>query len=223
MYQEKGGRPDLYKVKMKADVDEWDESAQHIIVVDKRADSLTVVGTLRMVSNLTLREGQPFYTEQAFDVSKLRAHYPSMLELGRFCIDPSGRNGVILLLIWKLAMQFIVSNKIDVMLGCASFPGTDIEVHREVFTYLYKNTLAPMDLMPAPIKGHVDIKNLIIGTPQPSDAIRDVPTLLRGYLKLGAKTSETAIIDPVFNSTFICIYVDASTMISKNTTLVSAR
>jgi L-ornithine Nalpha-acyltransferase len=223
MYQEKGGRPDLVKAKMKADIDEWDASAQHIIVLDRKGKTLKVVGTLRLVSNLTLKEGQRFYTEAAFDLSKLRNHYPCMLELGRFCIDQTGRNGAILLLIWKFAMQFIVTNRIDVMLGCASFPGTDIQSHREVFTYLYNNNLAPEALMPEPIKDYVEIENILINDVDFDVAARDVPTLLRGYLKLGARTSSAAIIDPVFNTTFLCIYVDASSMISKNTTLVTAK
>jgi len=39
-----------------------------------------------------------------------------------------------------------------------------------------------------------------------------VPTLLRGYLKLGAKVSDSAIIDPEFNTTFLCIFVDSNKM-----------
>ena len=149
MYAEKGGRPDLHKVKEKADIDEWDPQAFHIIVTDKRAETLKIVGTLRLVSNLCLAPDQAFYTEHAFDISGLREHYDSLLELGRFCIDPGGRNGVILMLIWKYAMAFIATNKIGVMFGCASFPGTDIEAHREVLTYLHDNNLASPALMPA--------------------------------------------------------------------------
>ena len=46
------------------------------------------------------------------------------------------------MLIWKYAMQFIVSNKIDVMFGCASSAGTDVEKYRDVLTRLFKNNLA---------------------------------------------------------------------------------
>jgi len=223
MYAEKGGRPDLQKVKNKADIDEWDDCAHHIVVVDNKNKPSKVVGTLRLVSNLSLVEDQLFYTEEAFDLSALRNHYPSMLELGRFCIDPRGRNGVILMLIWKYAMQFIVTNKIDVMFGCASFPGTDIDRHRDVLTYLYQNNLAPNELMPIPVTNHVKIADMSSHKTDYESATKGIPTLLRGYLKLGAKTSDAAIIDPVFNTTFICIYVDAKTMLSENTTLVTAR
>jgi len=223
MYLEKNGRPDLGKIKAEADIDEWDECAHHIIVLDTRSEKTKIVGTLRLVSNLMLATEQKFYTEAAFDVSGLREHYPSMLELGRFCIDPGGRNGPILLLIWKFAMQFIANNRVDVMFGCASFPGTDIYQHREVLTYLYKNNLAPAPLMPKAIVEHVDIKEIDVDQVEFEKATKDIPTLLRGYLKLGAKTSEAAVIDPVFNTTFICIYVDAQSMMSENTKLVTAK
>jgi len=223
MYAEKGGRPDLHKVKNKADIDQWDDCAHHIVVVDNKNKPSKVVGTLRLVSNLSLADNQLFYTEEAFDLSALRGRYPSMLELGRFCIDPSGRNGAILMLIWKYAMQFIVTNKIDVMFGCASFPGTDIDRHRDVLTYLYNNNLAPKELMPIPVTNHVKLADMLAREIDFDDATKGIPTLLRGYLKLGAKISDTAIIDPVFNTTFICIYVDAKSMLSENTTLVTAR
>jgi putative hemolysin len=48
-----------------------------------------------------------------------------------------------------------------------------------------------------------------------------VPTLLRGYLKIGAKISDAAIIDPTFNTTFVAIYVDAKEMFNTNHVLVN--
>jgi len=48
-----------------------------------------------------------------------------------------------------------------------------------------------------------------------------VPTLLRGYLKIGARISDHAIIDPVFNTTFVAIYVDAAEMFGMNHALVN--
>ncbi|MFT4632322.1 MAG: putative hemolysin [Candidatus Pseudothioglobus sp.] len=223
MYAEKGGKPDLHKMKAKADIDEWDARAHHIIVIDRRSTSTLVVGTLRLTSNFTLTPGQTFYTEQAFDLTALRQHYCYLLELGRFCIDPAGRNGLILMLIWKFAMTFIVTQGVDVMLGCASFPGTDITVHRPVLSYLYQNNLAPEALMPKPIVEHVSIRNIALDQVDFDNATRNIPTLLKGYLKLGARVSDSAIIDEVFNTSFLCIYVDAAAMMAENTPLVSTK
>ena len=48
-----------------------------------------------------------------------------------------------------------------------------------------------------------------------------VPTMLRGYLKIGAHISDCAIIDPVFNTTFVAIYVDTNYMFGTNHALVN--
>ena len=221
MYAEKGGRPDLLKVRARADIDEWDERAFHIVVIDH--DRHCVVGTLRLVCNYRLEEGQKFYTEQSFNISGLRAHYTGLLELGRFCIHPSGRNGAILMMIWKYAMNFIVENPIDVMFGCASFPGTRLDRHIDVLSWLYHRNRAPQALMPRAVTEHVRLADIVKKDTEFEQAARDVPALLKGYLKLGARASDTAILDPVFNTTFIAIYVDAKSMMGEDTVLIPGR
>lgn len=221
MYAENGGRPDLKKMQARADIDEWDENAFHIVVIDNSSGE--VVGTLRLVCSARLNEGQTFYTEQAFDISALRANYAVLLELGRFCIHPSGRNGAILMLIWKYAMNFIADNPIDVMIGCASFAGTEVNEHVDVLTWLYHRNRAPQELMPRPVIEHVRLRDVVRDSVEFDDATRLVPPLLRGYLKLGAKASDTAIVDPVFQTTFVAIYVDAAAMLTEGTVLVSSK
>lgn len=223
MYAEKGGRPDLDKVRRQADIDEWDPVGHHIIVSDTRGEGSPIMGTLRLVSNFRLAQDQRFYTEQAFDLTGLRKHYRSVLELGRFCIDNGARQGVILMLIWKYAMQFIVDNRVEVMMGCASFPGMNVNDHVEVLSYLYHHNLAPEPIRPRPVVDHVRIEDIKADNVDFESAAREVPTLLRGYLKLGARVSDAAVVDPVFNSTFLCIYVDASDMLAENTVLVTSR
>lgn len=220
-YQEKQGQPTAQMIADRREVDEWDPVAYHIIVTDEQAGG-AVVGTLRLVSNDNLADGQQFYTEQAFNLNKLRGRYDRILELSRYCIDPQGRSGTILMLIWKYAMKFIIDHQFQLMLGCASFPGTDIVQHQDILTYLYQHNLAPRDLMPVPIVTNaVAITELNHGIAAWENAKQAVPTLLRGYLKLGAKISDTAIIDPQFNTVFVCIYVDAEEMLRDSHTLVA--
>ena len=221
-YLENNGHASKEMIRLEREVDEWDECAHHIIVINQKADN-AVVGTLRLVSNNRLANEQKFYTEKAFDLSKLRNNYDRILELSRYCIEPGGRSGTILLLIWKYAMKFIIDNHFQLMLGCASFPGLDVNQHKNNLMYLYRNNLAPEGLRPVPIVSHsVDIATLHDETSdvQWDDEQKAVPTLLRGYLKLGARISDTAIIDKQFNTVFVCIYVDAADMLLKNHTLV---
>ncbi|MEM6707422.1 MAG: GNAT family N-acyltransferase [Pseudomonadota bacterium] len=224
LYLERGGRPDAEKTQTEADADEWDENAYHVIVVDRRDAAERVVGTLRMVAAADLQDGQRFYTEQAFDLTRLRQRYDRLLELGRFCIDGTRRQGTILLLIWKFAAQFIVDNEIDVMLGCASFPGTNLADHEQILGYLHRHNRASPELMPTPrVVDYVQLAQFEDPTLEFDNATRKLPTLLRGYLKLGARVSDTAIIDPVFNTVFVCIYVTAHDMLEGNTPLVQSK
>lgn len=221
-YQENNGTPTPEMVAAGREIDEWDDNAYHIIVTNSKSNN-DVVGTLRLVSNQRLNPGQKFYTEKAFSVDKLRNNYEKILELSRYCIVPGGRSGTILMLIWKFAMKFIIDNQYQLMLGCASFHDMDINKHTDILTYLHKHNPAPEHLCPMPkVENHACLEEVSLGEDEVDWEVAKsaVPTLLRGYLKLGARISNCAIIDPVFNSVFVCIYVDAADMLRDNHTLV---
>ena len=221
LFKESGGHVTREMLNTGREEDEWDEIAYHVVVLDT-ANNDEVVGTVRLVSNSNLADQQRFYTEHAFDISGLREAYPSIMELSRACVSPEGRGGAILMLIWKFTMQFIDQHGYDVLFGCASFKGTDYTEHTEILSYLYHNNLAEPQLMPKPLESvnSVAIEDFQV-TPGKGEARGKVPTLLRGYLKIGAKISDHAIIDPVFNTTFVAIYVDARKMFATNHLLVN--
>jgi len=221
LFKESGGRITKEMLNTEREEDEWDEVAYHVVVLDTKQDE-QVVGTVRLVSNTALNEGQSFYTEHAFNLDGLRNNYGKVLELSRACVSPEGRGGAILMLIWKFTMQFIEQNHYEVLFGCASFHGTDYHEHQEILSYLYEKHLASEELMPLP-KDEVQsvaIKDFSI-KPESGKKRGKVPTMLRGYLKIGARISDHAIIDPVFNTTFVAIYVDASEMFGTNHLLVN--
>lgn len=221
LFRESGGKITPEMLNTEREEDEWDEIAYHVVVLDKKAND-NVVGTLRLVSNTALDPSQEFYTEHAFDLSGLRQSYNKILELSRACVSPHGRGGAILMLIWKFTMQFIEHNGYDVLFGCASFKGMDYHQHTEILSYLYDKHLASEALMPIP-KGSVNSVKIDEFRQQLGKGKKrgKVPTMLRGYLKIGARISEHAIIDPVFNTTFVAIYVDAKQMFNTNHVLVN--
>ncbi len=217
LFVEHGGKITEHMLGTGREEDPLDDIAYHVIVVDKEQADHPVVGTLRLVSSTALDGKQCFYTEQAYDIGCLKANYRKLLELSRFCIDPAGRSGAILKLIWKFTLQFIIAERFDLMLGCASFPGTDVSKHQAILSYLYQNNLAPEELrVSATGPNAVNIQSFLRQDAVWHDAKRSVPTLLRGYLKMGARITDTAIIDPVFNTVFVGIYVDARDIIMQN-------
>ena len=221
LYKESGGRITKEMLNVEREEDEWDEIAYHVVVLDRKNDQ-QVVGTIRLVSNATLSDKQPFYTEHAFNLDGLLNHYEKSVELSRACVSPEGRGGAILMLLWKFTMQFIEQNDFDVLFGCASFSGTDYEKHTEILSYLFDKHLATTELMPIPKEtvNSVAIKDFTTKPGTGKDRGK-VPTMLRGYLKVGARISEHAVIDPVFNTTFVVIYVDVKKMFKINHLLVN--
>ncbi len=210
--------------RLKREIDQWDDYAYHVIVTDTKKDM--IVGSLRLVSTKKLPRNSKSYTEQYFDLSRIRQHYDNPLELSRACVSAGKRDGIVLLLIWKFAMQFINDSGFDVMFGCASFSSTDYQKHAPILHYLNQNNLSDPELMPEPIvDSHIKVNDIHFDENSEENQQRfgkrlKVPTLLRGYLKLGAKVSDAAIIDPEFNTTFLCIYVDADNMRSIDHALV---
>jgi len=221
LFKESGGRITREMLTTEREEDEWDAIAYHVVVIDRKASD-QVVGTVRLVSSEALEKEQSFYTEHAFNLDGLRQHYGKVLELSRACVSPEGRGGAILMLIWKFTMQFIEQNHYEVLFGCASFHGTDYREHTEILSYLYQKHLAAEALMPIPKASvnSVAIKEFS-QTPGKGKDRGKVPTMLRGYLKIGARVSDHAIIDPVFNTTFVAIYVDAQEMFGTNHVLVN--
>ena len=184
LFKESGGRITREMLNTEREEDEWDHVAYHVVVIDSSKDD-KVVGTVRLVSNLALEQGQSFYTEHAFDLSGLRTNYQRVLELSRACVSSDGRGGAILMLIWKFTMQFIEQNGYQVLFGCASFKGTDYQEHTEILSYLYEKHLASEALMP---KAKPQVKSVAIKdfseTPGKGKERGKVPTMLRGYLKI---------------------------------------
>ncbi len=222
-YQEKHGNPTAEMQEHQRDMDQWDDGGFHIVVLDTRVqEQPAVVGTLRLFFSGCLAPQQQFYTEETFDVTRLKKHFGNALELSRFCVDPDGRGGVILMLIWKYAMSFIQDNSIPVMLGCASFAEANVQKHLPILNYLYEHHLAPQSLRPEPkVKEHIDLNALYEPNPSWDEAQKSIPTLLRGYLKLGAKISDAAIVDTAFNTVYVAIYVETSHMLKENPNLVT--
>jgi putative hemolysin len=221
LFKESGGQINRKMLTAEREEDEWDEVAYHVVVLDRKNND-KIVGTVRLVAGHALKPKQKFYTEHAFNLDRLLTHYTAALELSRACVSPQGRGGAILMLMWKFTMQFIAENKYDVLFGCASFAGTDYLKHTEILSYLYHKHLADAELMPIP---QSDVQSVAIKDfeekPGQGEDRGQVPTLLRGYLKIGAQISDYAIIDPVFNTTFVAIYVDTKAMFGSNHLLVN--
>lgn len=138
------------------------------------------------------------YSDLEFDLTRLRLLRDRMVELGRSCVHPNHRTGGVIMALWSALAEFMVRNKFDVMIGCASIP----MLHQGVITgeaassiwHQVKQThLADIEYRVTP-RLPLPVNQWSIS----SDF--EPPALIKGYLRLGAKVMGPPAWDPDFNT-----------------------
>ncbi|MFV4725659.1 GNAT family N-acyltransferase, partial [Mycobacterium tuberculosis] len=76
-----------------------------------------------------------------------------LLELGRSCVLPPYRTSQTISLLWRGISQYLAEHRITCMFGCASFAGTDPQVHAASLSYLAHHYLAPAEQRPSLLPG----------------------------------------------------------------------
>ena len=91
---------------------------------------------------------------------------------------------------------------IDVMIGCASLEGTDTSRLAPLLAFLRQTAPAPEDWRVRAVPGRgVPLDRLQTEPVSEMKALRDLPPLIKGYLRLGAYVCEEAVIDRQFGTT----------------------
>jgi putative hemolysin len=190
------------------DSDAYDALCDHLLVIDEDAPEDTrVVGTYRLLRESVARRAGGFYSAGEFDLSPLiRSADPSreLLELGRSCVLPAYRTSATIQLLWRGIADYIGAHRIGAMFGCASFPGTDPDAHAEALSFLAHNHLAPAERRPV-VKDGVALERLPRGSYEDRRALFQLPPLVKGYLRVGAKFGDGAFIDHAFNTVDVCV------------------
>ena len=129
-YKEMAAKANLKQNKLKRDIDDFDHYFDHLLVVDHNKPGKIhdkVVGTYRLNGGNHKDKENVFYTSGEYDLSKLIALDSNILELGRSCVDLKYRNGKTMQLLWAFIAQYVIKYNIEIMFGCASFPGIDVK------------------------------------------------------------------------------------------------
>ncbi len=211
-YEEMGAHPTDEMTRLRRDFDDFDESCDHLLIIDpKRGDRKQgeVVGTYRMLRSQAGRE-QKFYSAGEFNIAPLLALDEPVLELGRACVAPEYRSGAVLQLLWQGIVAYVRRHRIGLMFGCASFPGTDPAALSEPLSYLYHHHLAPPAIrVKALAHRYVDMQGTEVERIDRARVNAALPSMIRGYLRLGAFIGEGAVIDEQFNTIDVSVVLRA--------------
>ena len=203
------------------DFDKFDAYCDHLLVVDREARDArgepTVVGTYRLVRSDVAAKHGGFYTSGEYDLSTVFAAHPAgtrFLELGRSCVLKEYRaKPVVLQLLWRGIMLYVARYSLDVMFGCASFPGTDPAALSLPLSYLHYYARAPENARPrARPELYVEMNRMAKDAIDVRMAIKSLPPLIKGYVRAGSYIGDGAVIDRQFDTTDVLIYFPVKNM-----------
>ena len=173
------------------DRDRFDTHCRHLVVQDRNSGA--VVATTRVLLHQDAPAAGGFYSETEFELEAVLSQPGRFMEIGRTCIHADHRSRAVLSLLWSGLARLVELHEIDYLIGCASLPmhGTGLQaralIERIAARYALPEEwdIKPLVPMP-PVEGVVE------------NAL-EVPPLLKGYLRLGARVSRVGCWDPDFD------------------------
>lgn len=213
-YEEMSATPDLGAARLKRDEDAFDTACDHLLVYDRsfgsglRRSPPELVGACRLLRQEAAARLGGFYTEQEFDIVPLLRRKPDLrfLELGRSCVTAGHRGKRTLELLWHGIWSYVLTHEIDVMFGCASLQGIDPVRLALPLSFLHHFASAPAEWrVEARVERAVAMDRMPAAAIEAKAALRSLPPLVKGYLRLGARVGDGAVVDRQFGTTDICI------------------
>lgn len=221
--QELGGSGDHVDHDRMLECDQFDPHYDHLLLIDDHAPQdvpLGVVGVYRLLRGENREQVGQFYSEHEYDLSLLLNSGQRLLELGRSCLDQRYRNGMGMFVLWQALADYVTAHDIQILFGVASFSGTDIDELAPALTALHHKHLAPPHLrVPAKAPHNHPMDLCDVATLDRISAMRQVPALIKAYLRLGGVIGLDAYVDHGFNTTDICMILDIQNMNEKQTAL----
>lgn len=209
-YEEMAADPSPEMAARARDFDGFDTYCDHLLVIDheRGAGAGRVVGTYRLLRRSVAEAHGGFYSATEYDIRAITTQPGELLELGRSCVDAAYRNRATMTLLWRGNAAYVLHYDIPLMFGCASFPGTDPAGHAHPLSYLHHHHLAPAALRPrARAEHYVSMDLMPREAVDAKAALKAIPPLIKGYLRLNGFVGDGAVIDRQWGSVDVSIVV----------------
>ena len=186
------------------DVDRFDRHFDHLIILHK--EKKMIVGTYRLNCSDTLKDS---YTGLEFNLEKIFSLQGPYMELGRACIKKDYRKGAVISLLWRGIAEYMNATEANILFGCSSLKVNQARETALIYQYLKEENALTAQVLSTPTKKfkmkHFEAwaENFEKGLTeeQRAEAEELLPSLLKSYLKLGAKIGSI----PAFDRDFDCI------------------
>lgn len=214
---EMGGKASPEIQQQQRDFDAFDDVCDHLLVVDNdRSGADAIVGTYRLLRSAPMKQLGHFYTETEYDISPLKSYSGELLELGRSCVDAAYRNRAVMTLLWRGIGAYSSLHDIKLMFGCASFTGANPQDHALALSYLHHfHQASPEVRLKALPDQYVEMDRIPRDDINEREALRHIPPLIKGYLRLNGKIGDGAVVDAAYNTTDVSIVVETDLVSDK--------
>ncbi|WP_244298975.1 GNAT family N-acetyltransferase [Roseibium aquae] len=220
-YEEMSAIADAQTLASRRDADPFDVFCDHMLVIDHSSLKRNklgrlkpeIVGTYRLLRQDVADRHGGFYTAAEYDIQPLIDANPDkrFLELGRSCVLKPYRTKKTVELLWHGIWSYVLLHKIDVMLGCASIEGTDPDRMASTLSFLHHNARAPEEWRASALPDrYVEMNRIPKENLDSKAALKALPPLIKGYLRLGASIGDGAVVDHQFNTTDVLIIMPVS-------------
>ncbi len=216
--EEMDAKPSHEMAVMRREFDSFDEFCDHLLVFNEAAGEgpESVVGSYRLMRRAAAARRGQFYSADEYDISVLLDHPGEIMELGRSCVERDHRSGAVMQLLWRGIAEYVFHFDVDLMFGCASLPGIEPDRLKEPLSFLFHYHLAPAELRPRAVaERYIAMDRLAPERFDAQSAMRQLPPLIRGYLRLGGYVGDGAVVDPDFGTTDVCVVVKTDLVTEK--------
>lgn len=218
--EEMGATPNAEDAKVRRERDRFDPYFEHLLLIDNESEDSEVesgvVGVYRLMRDDIARSGIGFYGQDEYVLDKLMNYPRRSVELGRSCVDLEHRGGAGMHLLWTGLGEYVAKHKIDILFGVASFHGSDPKPLAQALSYLHHNHLAPDDLRVRAVDAsYVEMDLLPRDEVSKIEAMRQIPALIKAYIRLGGFVGEGAYVDHDFNTVDVCLLMDTERMVQR--------
>ena len=215
-YEEMSAIADVRALMTRRDSDAYDAICDHILVIDHAAAEPKpfgkarpkIVGTYRVLRQSVAERHDGFYSASEYDLAPMLDRHRGLefLELGRSCVLPAYRGKRTVELLWQGIWAYVLAHRIDAMFGCASLEGTDPRRLALPLAFLHHHCAAgPEWRVRALAERWADMDRMAPEAIDPRAAIQALPPLIKGYLRLGAKFGDGAVVDHQFGTTDVFV------------------
>ena len=200
------------------DFDEYDKYCIQLIVMDK--ETKLPVGTYRLHLGSVAMSAKGFYSSSEFDIEGIDKIAHISMELGRSCVRSEFRTGAAIAILWGGIGELMMRAKLRYLFGCVSFEKNNPAVAWALYEYFKKENKVTDIIRSKPKNGYElkkppreEVEKYLVDT---YSTVRDfLPSLFKGYLRLGTKICGEPLYDSVFKTIDFLVLLDSRTVPEK--------